>query len=43
MQKLSQEIIIYGYVTYVTEQCQPELKQMEISVKLTSNCFVQSE
>ena len=38
-------ILIYCYVTNVTEQryCQTERKQMEISMTQASNGFIQSE
>jgi len=41
MEKLSWELLIYCYVTNVTEQrhCQPEWKQMEISVKASVKGF----
>jgi len=44
MEKFSWEFLIDCYITNVTEQrhCQPEWKQMEISVTQASNGFIQS-
>ena len=45
MEKLSWELLIYHYVSNVSEQqqCQPEWKQMEISAAQVSNGFIQTE
>jgi len=44
MEKLSWEFLIYCYITsQSSDECQPEWKQMEISVMQASNDFVQSE
>jgi len=45
MEKLSQELLFYCYVNNVTakRQCQPEWKQMDISVTQASNGFIQSK